>query len=103
MGILPWRRGCRDDLVNAQAFKPPRNALTVYAITVSNQKTRSSIKRERFDDLLRCPLCCRMFRHVDVNNSPSVVGKHDTDEQHPKSRSRDDKKVDRYQIANMLI
>jgi hypothetical protein len=44
-----------------------------------------------------------MFRHVEVNNSPPVVGKHDEDEQHPKSRRRDDKKVDRYQIANMLI
>jgi hypothetical protein len=27
----------------------------------------------------------------------------DEDEQHPKSRSRDDEKVDRYKISNMLI
>jgi hypothetical protein len=44
-----------------------------------------------------------MFRHVEVNNSPPVVGKHDEDEQHPKSRSPDDEKVDRYQISNMLV
>jgi hypothetical protein len=31
-----------------------------------------------------------MFRHVEVNNSPSVVGKRDEDEH-------------RYQISNMLI
>ncbi|MGB5494449.1 MAG: hypothetical protein WBM97_08215, partial [Sedimenticolaceae bacterium] len=75
----------------------------VYAIAVPNQITRRSIKRKCFDELLRCPLCCRMFRHIEVNNSPSVVGKHDEDEQHPKSRSRDDKKVDRYQISKVLV
>jgi hypothetical protein len=44
-----------------------------------------------------------MFRHVEVNNSPPVVSKHDEDEQHPKSSRRDDEKVDRYQISNMLV
>ena len=29
IGILPGRRGCRDDLVDSQTFNPPRNALTV--------------------------------------------------------------------------
>jgi hypothetical protein len=65
--------------------------------------TRSSINRERFHDLLRRPLCGRMFRDVEVNNSPPVMGKHDEDEQHPKSRRRDDEKVDRYEISNMLV
>ena len=54
--------------------------------------------RKRFDGLLRCPLRRRMFRHVEVNNSPPVVGKHDEDEQHPKRSSRDNEKVDRYEI-----
>ena len=103
VGALPWQRGCRDDLVDTQTLNPPRNALTVYATAVSNQITRSSIKRKRFDSLLRGPLCRLMFRHIEVNNSPSVVGKHDKDEQHPKSSRRDDEKVDRYEISNMLV
>jgi hypothetical protein len=37
-----------------------------------------------------------MIRHVEVNNSPSVVGKHDEDEQQPKRSRRDNEKVDRY-------
>jgi hypothetical protein len=32
-----------------------------------------------------------------------VVGKHDENEQHPKSNSRDDEKVDRNEISNMLV
>ncbi|MCP4286816.1 MAG: hypothetical protein GY792_20625 [Gammaproteobacteria bacterium] len=91
---MPWQRRCRDDLVDTRTFNSPRNALAVYAIAISNQITRCSIKRERFDNLLRRPLCCRMFRYVEVNNSPSVVGKHDEDEQHPESSSRDNEKVD---------
>ena len=70
---LPWRRRCRDDFVDTQTFNPPRNALAVYAIAVSNQITRSSIKWKRFDDLLRRPLRRRMLRHIEVNNSPPVV------------------------------
>ncbi len=92
-----------NDLVDTQTFNPSRNALAVYAITVSNQITRSSIKRKRFDDLLRCPLRRRMFRHVEVNNSTSVVGKHNEDKQHPKSRRWNNEKLDRYEISNMLV
>jgi hypothetical protein len=44
-----------------------------------------------------------MFRHVEVNHSPSVVGKHDEDEQKSRRRSRDNEKVDRYEISNMLV
>jgi hypothetical protein len=94
--VWQCRCRCRDDLVYTQTFNPPRNALIVYAIAVSNQITRSSIKQKRFDDLLRRPLRRWMFHHVEVNNSPSGVGKHDKDEPHPKSSSRDGEKVDRY-------
>jgi len=52
---------------------------------------------------LRRPLCCRISRHVEVNNSPSVVGKNDEDEQNPKRSCRDNKKIDRYEISNMLV
>jgi len=44
-----------------------------------------------------------MFRHIEVNNSPPVVGKYDEDEQHPKRSRRNNEKVDRYEISNMLV
>ena len=103
IGILPWRRRCGDDLVSTQTFDLPRNALTVDAVAVSNQITRRGIKRKRLDQLLCCPLRRRMFGHVEVNNSPSIVGKHNENEQHPKHSRRDDEKVDRYEISNMLV
>ena len=55
--------------------------------------TRCSIKWKSFDDLLRCPLRRRMFRHIEVNNSPPVVGQYDEDEQHPKRSRRYYEKV----------
>ncbi|MGB5773334.1 MAG: hypothetical protein WBP89_01535, partial [Sedimenticolaceae bacterium] len=67
------------------------------------QITRNSIKRERFDNLLRGPLRRWMLRDVEVDNSPPVAGKHAEDEQHPESSSRDDEKLDLYQISIMLV
>jgi hypothetical protein len=47
IGILPRRARSRDDLIDAQAFNPSRNPLTVNAIAVSNQITWSRIDRYR--------------------------------------------------------
>jgi len=44
-----------------------------------------------------------MFRNVEVNNSPSVVGKQDEDEQQPKGSSRNNEKIGRYEISSMLV
>ena len=45
-------------------------------------------------NLLRRPLRCRMFGHVEVNNLPPIMGQHDEDEQYPKLNRWDDEKVD---------
>jgi hypothetical protein len=101
--LRPVEKHCFDlRKFDFQSLTPSLHLLTVYAMTVANRITRSSIKRKCFDNLLGCPLRRWMFRHVEVNNSPSVVGKHDEDEQNSERRSRDNEKVDRYEISNML-
>jgi len=77
--------------------------LAVYTVAVPNQITRSSIKRERFYQLMRRPLCRRVLGDVEVDDSPSIVSEIDEDEQHPTSLGRDDKEVDRYQIPEVLV
>jgi hypothetical protein len=83
IGILPRRARGRDDLIDAQAFNPSRNPLTDNAIAVSNQITWSRIERKRLNELLSCPLGRRMFRDVEVDNSPSIMGQDDEHEEHP--------------------
>ncbi len=41
------------------------------------------IERKRLKELLSCPLGRRVFRDVEVDNSPSVMGKDDEHEEHP--------------------
>ena len=83
IALLPGRARGRDDLIDAQAFNPSRNPLTVNAIAVSNQITWSRIERKRLNELLSCPLGRRMFRDVEVDNSPSIMGQDDEHEEHP--------------------
>ena len=47
-----------------------------------------------FSNLLRGPLFGRVFRHIKVHDSPSVMGENDEDEQHPEPSSRHGKEVD---------
>jgi hypothetical protein len=56
------------------------------------------MKRKRFDDLLRRPPRRGMFRHIEVNDSSSVMGEYDEDEQHTKPSSRNNEEVDRHQF-----
>jgi hypothetical protein len=83
IGIFPRRARGRDDLIDARAFNPSRNPLTDNAIAVSNQITWSRIERKRLNELLSCPLGRRMFRDVEVDNSPSIMGQYDEHKEHP--------------------
>jgi hypothetical protein len=83
IGILPRRARSRDDLIDAQTFNPSRNPLTDNAIAVSNQITWSCIERKRLNELLSCPVGRRMFRDVEVDNAPSIMGQDDEHEEHP--------------------
>ncbi len=103
IGILPRRARGRDDLIDAQAFNPSRNPLTDNAIAVSNQITWSRIERKRLNELLCCPLGRRVFRGVEVDNSPSIMGQDDEHEEHPKCRGRYEKEIDSNEILDMLI
>jgi hypothetical protein len=44
-----------------------------------------------------------MFRHVEVDDSPSIMGENDKDEQHATGNSWDNKEVDRYQISEVVV
>ena len=82
IGVLPRRSRCGDDFVDAQARQPSLNPITINAIAVSQQILRGRIERKRFYNLLGCPLCDRMFRHIEVDDSPAVVRQHDKNEQY---------------------
>ena len=79
---MPRRGWGRDDLIDAQAFNPSRDARAVYAIAVSNQITWSRIEWKRLNEVLSRPLGRGMFRDVEVDNSASLMGQDDEHEEH---------------------
>jgi len=79
--ILPRtpRRG--QDLVHAQVYEPLLKPLAIYRISVAEQVLRSSLPGEGCDELLCCPLRCRMLGHIEMEDLPPVVRQHDQHEE----------------------
>ncbi len=103
IGILPRRSRRGDNCLNTQARQPSLNPITIYAIAVTQQIPRGRIKRKRFQNLLGCPLRGRMFRHVEVDDSPAIVRQDDENEQHFEFRRWHDKEVDSDHIFQVQI
>jgi hypothetical protein len=55
---------------------------------------RCCVERKGFEHLLRSPFSRRMSRDVKVDNTSSVMGKNDKDEQDLKPNSVDSEEVD---------
>ena len=103
IGVLPRRSRCDDDLVNAQARHPSLNPITINAIAVSQQILRGRIERKRFYNLLGCPLCGRMFRNIEVNDSPAIMRQDNENEQYFECGRWHDKEVDSDEVFPVQI
>jgi len=101
-GILPRRSRRSDDLVNAHACQLSLNPITNYAITVSQQILRGRIERERFYNL-GGPLCGWMFRYIEVDDSPAIMGQDDENELYFECFRWHDKEVDSYEVFQVQI
>ncbi len=103
IGVLPRRSWRGDNLTNSQARQLSLNSITIYAIAVTQQIPRGRIERKRFHDLLGCPLRGRMFRHVEVDDSPAIVRQDDENEQYFECRRWHDKEVDCDKVFQVQI
>lgn len=91
--ILPRRsRGC------LHLFDPhiPDSVLKTFAvdaITIPDQITRSRIPGKRFHNLLRRPCRSRMFGHIEMHDTPTLVSQYDEHEEHPEFRGWDSEEI----------
>ena len=93
----------RDNLVDTEGFNPSPNPVTTDTVAISQQLTRSGVERKRFNELLGSPLSPRMFRHIEVDNSASVMCQHEEHEQHLECRRWHDEEVDSDKLFQVLI
>jgi hypothetical protein len=92
--VLPGRLGGSDDLPDAQARDSAAKPRTVDGVRVAEQKSQlSSVAGECFDDLLRGPLGGWVGGHVDVQDTPTVMGENEEAVQQTERDSRNDEEV----------
>lgn len=103
IGILPRRCGCSNDLFYPKAFNPSGDLFAENTIAVPNQIARRCIKWKPLHELLSSPLCRRMFGHIEVSDSASIMRQNNQHKQHAKRHCRDHEKIDRRQFPGMLV
>jgi hypothetical protein len=101
-GILPWRPGRCDNLLDTKALDPSSESLTINGIPITQQIARSGIERKCFHQLPCCPLGSGVLCHVEVHNLPAVMAEHDEYIKHSKSGGRDSEEIYRCQTLCMI-
>ncbi len=76
--------------------------VTVDVVTVAEEIGRRSVVWESVHDLLRRPCGRRVFGHVEVEDAPAMVGKHDEDEQHAEVHGSNSEEIDRDQVLDVV-
>src|SRR5262245_41603084 len=102
VGALPGRSRSAEHLLDAHGIDLFSEFVSINPISLSQQIFRCTVERKGFDDLLSRPLCCRMSRDIEMDDAPSIVGKHHKDEQNLKPNGVDREEVDRHQLPQMI-
>ena len=77
--------------------------VTVGAVAVAEQVSRSAVPGKRFHDLLRGPLRTWGLGHVEMDDTSPVVGQDDEDEQHVERHRGHGEEIDGHQIFHMVV
>ena len=101
--ILPGRSSSCNDLLDTHVLYAIAEVRAVDRISIAYQKARRSLFWKRFDDLLRRPLSCRMFSHVEMNNHPAVMSQDNECKQYPESGCRNRKEVDCHDVLQVIV
>src|SRR5215471_12978278 len=75
--ILKRRMGRCDHFLNLHPLHSTSKFRSINQISISEQIAGSRVIGKCFDDLLRGPLGCRMFGHIEMNDLPASVKKDD--------------------------
>src|SRR6516162_5111353 len=101
--ILPRASRGRPYLLHAHSLNSILEILAIDPISISNQITRRLGFWKGFDHLLCRSSCSRMFGDIEVNQSASFVRQNNEHKQHTQSGRRYCEKIDRHEIANMIV
>jgi hypothetical protein len=93
-GVLLRAGARRQHLTDPQALPSMPELLAVDLVAIAEEIGRRSVVREGLHDLLGGPMYGGVFGHVDVDDSPTAVGKHDEDEEDSQARGGDREEIE---------
>src|SRR2546428_13675852 len=76
-GVLPRAMGRGQDFSDSHAFHPLPERVTVDTVAIAEEVRRRGFVREGVHDLLGRPGGGGMFSHVEVDDTPALVGEDD--------------------------
>lgn len=101
--ILPRAPRCGDDFLDADRSNPFLKLFSINPVTIPQEIPRFAPVGKRLDDLLTGPACGRMFRYVEMHDTPAIMGKNNQDKQNSKGSSGHHEKVDGDHVLDMII
>src|SRR5215471_10855486 len=102
VAVVPRTPGRCRHLSDTQSFHSCSENMPIDPITISYQVSRHSVVRKRFHDLLSSPIGGWVFRHIEMQNTATVMRQDDEDIKHTELDGRNRKEVDRDHLADVI-
>src|SRR5215831_5119317 len=102
IAILPRTPSGYRYLLDAQSINSYAEIMTINPITISYQVARHGVVGKRFHDLLCRPTGGRVFRDIEMQNTPTVMREDDENIKHTELYGRDCEEVDRDHLADVI-
>jgi hypothetical protein len=100
--LLPRALRRRDYLLDSHALHAVPQRLLINAVAVADEIGRRGLIREGVNELLSGPNGRGVLGHVEVDDSPTVVGEDDKDEEDAEGSGGHGEEVDRDQVADVV-
>ena len=101
--ILPRAPGRCHDFLDANRLNPFFKFFTINPVTIPQQIQRFASVGKRLNELLAGPACGRVACHVEMHDTPAIMGKNDEDKQDAKGGGGNHEKVDGDQVLDMIV
>jgi hypothetical protein len=103
IGILPWALWSDEDLFDPHVSYPLPKGHPVDPITVAQEIPWGLVPREGVDHLLGSPRRGRVFRDIDMDETSSLMGQNEQDEQHCVGDCRYDEEIQGHEVLHVVF
>ena len=102
-GILPRALRRREDLGDPHALHSVSKLLAVDLVTITQEIGGRGVVREGVHHLLDGPVGGGVLGHVEVDDPPAVVSKHDENEEDTQAHGRHGEEIEGDQVPDMVV